>query len=119
MKPRTDRVFDSPELPENGQLGRRWRDLVERYLPEAAAKPGVDWPVRLNHCFARILLDNAAGRPWREVIPPPAWCNADAGLLLRAIALGEAVLQGKACLHDLNTKSLQLRGKHKAVSRSA
>ena len=32
----------------------------ERRLPAAA--PGrPDWPVRLDHCFARILLDNACG----------------------------------------------------------
>jgi hypothetical protein len=65
--------------------------------------------VRLDHCFARILLDNAAGRPWREVIPPPAWRNADVALLDRAIALGEAALAGDLCLAELNATSLGMR----------
>ncbi|MEO1174083.1 MAG: hypothetical protein AAFX94_18850, partial [Myxococcota bacterium] len=51
-----------------------WRRLVEEKLPTAAEH--YDWPVTDDHCFARILLDNACGRPWREVVRPPAWRNA-------------------------------------------
>lgn len=91
-------------------LRRRWRDLVERRLPEAArSRP--DWPVRLDHCFARILLDAACGRPWREAIAAPAWRNAPAGILDEALALGEAVLQDEADLAALNRRSLVLRRK--------
>ena len=49
-----------------------WRDLVGRRLP-GSARP--DWPVRLDHCFARILLDNACGGPWRDRARPPAHAN--------------------------------------------
>ncbi|MEM6972475.1 MAG: GCN5-related N-acetyltransferase [Pseudomonadota bacterium] len=87
-----------------------WRDLVERCLPEAAAhRP--DWPVHLDHCFARILLDAVHHRPWREVVRPPAWANTDAARLAEAIRLGEAVLAGEADLVALNDRSLALRGK--------
>lgn len=89
-------------------LRLRWRDLVERRLPEAARGFG-RWPIRFDHCFARVLLDNACERPWREIIPPPAWRNADEAILLRALALGEAVLAGAADLHALNERSLALR----------
>ena len=85
-----------------------WRDLVERRLPEAW-EPG--WPVRFDHCFARILLDTSFGEPWRDAIKPPAWKNTPAHALKRAIVTGEAVLAEEADLHALNRESLRLRGK--------
>ena len=92
------------------ELRTRWRALVERRLPEAA-RHRPDWPVRLDHCFARILLDNAFERPWCEAVPPPAWRETPEDTLARAVALGEAVLAGEADLAALNRRSLQLRGK--------
>ena len=89
----------------------RWRDLVDRRLPEAA-RPG--WPVRLDHCFARILLDNVCGGPWRESVAPPAWVNMPLDRLTSAIDLGEAVLAGRADLGLLNRRSLAWRGKRRA-----
>lgn len=95
---------------EDAALRARWRDLVERRLPGAAAGRSA-WPVALDHCFARILLDNALGRPWRDAIRPPAWRRMPAPDLARAVALGEAVLAGEADLARLNERSLALRGK--------
>ena len=92
-----------------GDLRERWRDLVERRLPEAASERR--WPVRFDHCFARILLDVALDRPWREVVAPPAWRNTPGGDLARAVALGEAALRGEGDMHALNDRSLALRGK--------
>ena len=85
-----------------------WRDLVERRLPQAA---GPGWPVRLDHCFARILLDNACGGPWRDHVRPPAHATMPLDRLEVAIALGEAVLAGHADLALLNRCSLAWRGK--------
>jgi RimJ/RimL family protein N-acetyltransferase len=91
----------------------RWRDLVDRRLPEAArARP--DWPVHLDDGFARILLDNACGGPWRESVRPPAWANLPPERLALAIALGEAVLDGRADLALLDRRSLLWRGKRRA-----
>ena len=91
-------------------LRARWRDLVERRLPEAAgSRP--DWPVRLDHCFARILLDAACGGPWRDSVAAPAWRHMPADGLAQAVALGEAVLDGRADLDALNRRSLAWRGK--------
>jgi len=87
-----------------------WRDLVERRLPEAA-RDHRDWPVRLDHCFARILLDHACGGPWRDHVAPPAHANMPPERLEAAIALGEKVLAGEADLHTLNRRSLAWRGK--------
>lgn len=95
------------------ELRQRWRDLVEARLPRAA-RGRTDWPVALDHCFARILLDNACGRPWREASRSPAWANMPADTLADAISLGEAVLDGRADLTALNRRSLGLRGKLRA-----
>lgn len=99
------------ESAPSGEIRRRWRSLVERDLPEAARDPKCGWPVRFDHCFARILLDNAHGRPWREIVAPPAWLNTSENVLLLAIGLGEAVLEGRTDLHALNQHSLYLRRK--------
>jgi RimJ/RimL family protein N-acetyltransferase len=94
----------------SGAADRRahWRDLVACRLPEAA-RPG--WPVHRDHCFARILLDNACGGPWRDCVAAPAHANMPADGLDHAIALGEAVLDGRADLALLNRRSLAWRGK--------
>jgi hypothetical protein len=87
-----------------------WRRLVGEILP-AAASAHPDWPVRLDHCFARIILDAVCGQPWREVLKPPAWRSMDATQLNAALALGEAIRTGRADLQALNLASLRVRGK--------
>ena len=101
---------DTSDPPDETALRRHWRTLVDERLP-AAARGEPHWPVRLNHCFARILLDDACGTPWRERVRPPAWRNAPPEVLARAVATGEAVLAGEADLTALNRRSLRLRGK--------
>lgn len=86
----------------------RWLALTRAHLPGAAAARG--WPVRADHCFGRILLDNACGGVWYEVIAGrPAYAHADRALLDRAIALAEATLAGRADLAELNRRSLAWR----------
>ena len=48
----------------------RWLDLTRVTLPALAAVH--HWPIRLDHCFMRVLLDNAVGGVWHHVIPRPA-----------------------------------------------
>ena len=92
----------------NEALARLWRNLVEQRLPEAAASRP-DWPVRLDPCFARILLDHACGGPWRESAAPPAWASLPDGCLARAMASGESVLSGRLDLVARNRRSLDWR----------
>lgn len=96
--------------PGHADLRRHWRNLVEKRLPAAAAQHP-RWPVRHDHCFARILLDNACGGPWRERVDAPAWANMPPADLALAVALGEAVLADSADLAMLNRRSLAWRGK--------
>lgn len=103
-----------PAPDDEVALRTRWRDLVDRRLP-AAATTRPDWPVRADHCFARILLDNACGGPWRESVAPPAWVNMPRDRLADALDLGEAVLTGSADLAALNRRSLAWRGKRRVA----
>ncbi|MEM1306087.1 MAG: GCN5-related N-acetyltransferase [Pseudomonadota bacterium] len=90
-------------------LRQRYRTLVHTTLPAAARSRG--WPIHLDHCFARVLLDCACERPWAEVIARPAWRNAPEAVLTRAIELGDAALAGDQDMAALNRRSLLLRGK--------
>ncbi|WP_298918333.1 hypothetical protein [uncultured Algimonas sp.] len=102
-------MFDETD-DEEAELRDRWRTLVQERLP-AQARRRKDWPVYLDHCFARILLDNAFGMMWRKVIEPPAWRNTPLPVLQTAIDLGEDVLADRADLWALNDASLIMRGK--------
>lgn len=91
-------------------LQARWLDLTRREMPALALAR--DWPVRADHCFQRILLDNAFGGVWYDhVAGRPAYTHADPTALAAAVALGEAVIAGKADLAELNRRSLAWRGK--------
>lgn len=98
---------------DRAALEARWLHLTRVELPAAARAR--DWPVRLDHCFQRILLDNACGGRWYDHVPHrPAYRHCSEGLLIRAVALAEAALAGDADLHDLNRRSLWWRGKSRA-----
>ena len=87
-----------------------WLDLTRIRLPKRAIDE--QWPLRLDHCFQRILLDDACGGCWYgHIVGRPAYANAPDAVLSRAIATGEALLAGLADLNALNAQSLAWRGK--------
>ena len=91
------------------EMVQHWFRLTRDTMPGMARERG--WPVQSDHCFQRILLDNAVGHKWNEEIPAPAYRNADDEFLERAIALGEAAIRGDEDLGQLNANSLAWRGK--------
>ncbi|KAI7259216.1 hypothetical protein KC345_g10370, partial [Hortaea werneckii] len=98
------------------QLREKWNELYKYRLPALAkARDPVQstWPVFLDHCFARIVLDNAIGKgePWTEVIKSPAVKNMSEDQLRTAIDLAERLASGKADLVALDERSLEVRGK--------
>ncbi|KAI7456312.1 hypothetical protein KC351_g19006, partial [Hortaea werneckii] len=98
------------------QLREKWNELYKQRLPALAkARDPVQptWPVFLDHCFARIVLDNAIGndKPWTEVIKSPAVKNMSEDQLRTAIDLAERLASGKADLVALDERSLEMRGK--------
>ncbi|WP_174301537.1 GCN5-related N-acetyltransferase [Caulobacter sp. S45] len=75
----------------------------------AAAVHHPEWPIRLDHCFGRVILDAICGAPWREVVAPPAWRHLTPDQLARAVHLADAILADEADLAALNRASLALR----------
>lgn len=101
------------------ELEAAWLDLTRRELPALAGKRA--WPVRADHCFQRILLDNAVGGVWYDAIQGrPAYAHAEEAVLAAALALGRSAVAGSADLHALNRRSLDWRRQTKArASRSS
>lgn len=100
-------------FPKHGAreaLEQRWKTLTNDALPSVA--PERRWPIHLNHCFQRVLLDAACGTVWYDVIKArPAYRAAPDDILKKAVQLGENVLDGKVDLAALNEQSLRFRGK--------
>jgi len=98
-------------------LRTKWIDLYAHRLPSlAASRSPVQsrWPVHLDHCFARILLDNAIGIdvPWTAKIKAPAVKNMTSAQLEICIKLGEGIAEGREDLVVLDRRSLEIRGKN-------
>lgn len=97
-------------------LRNDWKALYGEILPSLAVSksPVQDsWPVHVDHCFGRIILDNVIGKdtPWMKKVKSPAIKNMNFAQLEKCIALGNAIAEGRENLAELDAKSLQLRGK--------
>ena len=108
--------MSSPGKADIDSLRDRWTHLYASHLPalaKARDPAQIHWPVHLDHCFARIILDNAVGvdKPWTQAVKSPAVRNMTAEQLHDALALGEKVANGDADIVELDRVSLRLRGK--------
>jgi O-6-methylguanine DNA methyltransferase len=117
------------------ELQQEWKEMFQKTLPTAATSNSTaqvfpsfrfpahqltsdsqrNWPVHLDHCFARIILDHTVGidRPWTEKIKSLAHMNMSKQQLQASIELGRQILDGKRDLEELDRRSLELRGKSK------
>ena len=105
---------DDPEDAQRVGLLEQYRRLVRVELP-TAAREGC-WPLRLDHCFARVILDGLFGACWYEHLQRgkgrSAESQLDAGQLGRALALGRGMLEkGAPEVGRLNAQSLRWRGR--------
>lgn len=95
-------------MPSRRELEAAWLELTRDTLPEIAMSRC--WPVTADHCFQRILLDNAVAGCWYDHIKQrPAYAHASIDTLSRAVALGQAVMDGNEDLVALNSRSLAWR----------
>lgn len=98
---------------ERVALQARYRELVDDLLPAAAREQG--WSLRLNHCFGRVLLDDAVGGCWYDHLDRragAAYRKLDDTRLAGAVELGERLLrEGDPLLRTLDARSLAWRGK--------
>jgi hypothetical protein len=94
--------------PARTTLETEWLALTREILPALARTRG--WPVSADHCFQRILLDNAVGGRWYDAATArPAYRHIAIDALARAVALGHAAIAGEVDLPDLNRRSLAWR----------
>ena len=85
---------------------------MRRRLPAAAREQG--WVLREDHCFGRVLLDDAVGACWYDVLDRrrTAFRQLDDDQLAGAVALAERLLAaGDPLLRELDARSLAWRGK--------
>lgn len=98
------------------QLRNQYLELTNRVLPSLASSR--KFPVRYNHCFQRIILDNLFDRCWYEVLERkriPAYQQLSEEQLESAIALANNIIaQPDSYLEQLNQNSLRWRGHQKA-----
>ena len=130
-------MADQEETLED--LQSEWKHMFQHLLPEAARSkspsqvriltstlpkstiaksPKPKWPVTLDHCFARIILDATVGldAPWTSKMESPAYKNMSKPQLRWSIELGRRILEGEEDLVELDNMSLQLRGKNRKVN---
>ncbi len=94
------------------QLRNQYLALTNRVLPDLAQQRR--FPVRFNHCFQRVVLDNLFARCWYDVLSrrEPAYKQLTEEQLERAIAIAETIIsQPDDYLDQLNQNSLRWRGK--------
>ncbi|KAL9637928.1 MAG: hypothetical protein Q9164_001881, partial [Protoblastenia rupestris] len=120
-------------------LQTQWTALYKNTLPTLARSKNPSqpcWPIQLDHCFARIILDAVIGRsekydssssslipastkqkedptpaPWTAHLKSPAVKHMSSEQLEQCITLGEAIADGKVNLEELDERSLAARGK--------
>ena len=99
-------------------LREEWKVLYSKTLPQLAKQHDSaqsKWPVTLDHCFGRIILDNTIGQgsqQWDHVIKKPAVKNMTESQLVDAIDLGKKIQSGEMDLQELDQISLMCRGKN-------
>lgn len=102
-------------------LVARYRELVLSELPRRARAGR--WVVTADHCFGRIVLDNAVGGCWYGVLGRtggPAFTRLTDEALARAVEVAESVLTGgDPVLRELDARSLAWRGRPAKASHVA
>lgn len=103
--------MSEPVSDRTADLVSRYMVLTKEVMPRMARDPNLHWPVRHDHCFQRIVLDNVCGGPWRNHLARPAYKHLSRDQASRAVDLCERIIAGVEDLHRLNTNSLVWRGK--------
>lgn len=103
-------------MTEIQYLQKTWKELYSESLPSLArTRDPVQphWPVMLDHCFARIILDNTVGEGrerWDIRLERPAVQHMSREQLKNAIELAERIKSGQEDLVALDLQSLEVRG---------
>ena len=97
------------------KLHEEYLHLTNEVLPSLAKQR--KFPVRFNHCFQRIILDNLFGCCWYDVLDKnkgAAYKQLNKNQLEAAISLAKQIIsQPDEYIQELNYNSLLWRGKLK------
>jgi hypothetical protein len=97
-------------LEDTAELQATYLRLTGETLPEQA-QAGEGWPVHLDHCFRRIVLDAVFEDEWYDHVDGrPAYEALTADQLREAIAVAESMLDDPERVRTLNERSLRYRG---------
>lgn len=94
------------------QLRAEYNRKVNQELPERAHSSD-GWPIHLDHCFSRVVLDNLFGDEWySHVAGRPAYEHLSRSELQDAIEIADRMLEeGRPAVEELNRNSLRWRDK--------
>ncbi len=92
------------------QLRTTYQQRVSEKLPERAQNSD-GWPIHLDHCFGRVVLDNVFQDEWySHVAGRPAYEHLSYDELRKAIEIADRMLnEGKPAVEKLNENSLRWR----------
>lgn len=98
-------------MDNTSALREQYLSLINHQLPEKAKQELM--PVRFNHCFARIILDNLFEGCWYDYLSrkQPAYKQLDEQQLIKGIAIARSMLADPTIATQLNQNSLRWRGK--------
>ena len=99
------------------ELLARYRHLTGTVLPRLAQANARKWPVHADHCFQRIVLDTVCGGVWYDHLARPAYRHLTHAQAAQAVALSEALVEGRADVHALNQASLAYRAEARRQAR--
>lgn len=98
------------------KLHEEYLHLTNEVLPSLAKQR--KFPVRFNHCFQRIILDNLFGCCWYDALDKrkgAAYKQLNKNQLEAAIYLAKKIIsQPDTYIEELNNNSLRWRGKLKS-----
>ena len=96
-------------LPQQQQ----YLHLTNQVMPEVAREQY--WPVRLNHCFQRIILDILFQDCWYHHLNRtsriPAYRQLTNNQLAQALTIARQMIDSPAIVRQLNQQSLAYRNK--------
>jgi hypothetical protein len=102
-------TLDGEDISE---LRAEYNRKVNESLPDRAQNAN-GWPIHLDHCFGRVVLDNLFEDEWYDHVDGhPAYENLSPQELREAIRIADRMLEGgPSVAEELNRNSLRWRGK--------
>ena len=67
------------------------------------------WPIRLNHCFLRVIYDNVMQEKWSNLLPAPAYKHMTDVEIHKCVLLCEEIRRFPEIMPGLNDISLEYR----------